>query len=381
MRYKKTLGVVALSLVFLGAAGAYFWEKAEVSDYSLPEKPLRFQDIRMASATTVTDSEGKVLDYWYQDDLRLYRPIGKIDPWLRQLVVFLEDAKFFSHQGLDLAEIKKSFQENLEKNKIKRGASTITQQVAKNLFLDQKRSILRKLYEVPWALRIEKDLTKTQILELYLNLIEWGPGIYGAEAAARHYFDRSAEALDPGQAMYLALIIPSPVRFDLLGNPRSAKNLQHRKSSLIERLVNEKKVSAEKAEELKNVGFGLVNPSISGRTYPLSHEGNYVGNRWKKSDFLKLIEKNLRPKARPKSGRVKLTLSSKVMDIVSAFELVEQPGVSARTLILSEGAKVRAFRKLPADMGLAGLEDWLQNEGSYLSLGEVEKMSWAQLLE
>ncbi len=140
-------------------------------------------------------------------------PYERISPNLRHAVLVAEDDAFFSHSGLDWDEIRESAKRNWEAGRVVRGGSTITQQLAKNLWLGTSRSPLRKLEEVILALRLERTLGKRRIFELYLNSIEWGDGVYGAEAAARRWFGRSASALNPEQGVRLAAVIINPRRY------------------------------------------------------------------------------------------------------------------------------------------------------------------------
>jgi len=146
-------------------------------------------------------------------EVRAWVPLERISPHLRNAVLVAEDARFFSHEGLDWNEIRESARRNLRARRIVRGGSTITQQLAKNLWLSGARTPWRKLEEVLLALRLERELPKRRILELYLNTIEWGDGVYGAEAAARHWFGVSAAGLAPGQAIRLAAVIINPRRY------------------------------------------------------------------------------------------------------------------------------------------------------------------------
>jgi monofunctional glycosyltransferase len=141
-------------------------------------------------------------------------PLSRISPKLRQAVVAAEDASFFTHEGFDWEGIKEAAKYNLEAGELKRGGSTITQQLAKNLYLSLERSLLRKAREALITRALEQHLTKERILELYLNVAEWGQGVYGAEAAARHHFKKSSRDLTADEAAWLAAILPSPRRYD-----------------------------------------------------------------------------------------------------------------------------------------------------------------------
>jgi monofunctional glycosyltransferase len=136
--------------------------------------------------------------------------LRRISPHLRRAVIEAEDGAFWQHSGLDLRQIRESIEVNLERGEFARGASTITQQLAKNLYLSPDRTILRKLRELMITRRLEAELTKERILELYLNVIEWGDGVYGAEAASRRYFRKPASQLAPDEAALLAGAIINP---------------------------------------------------------------------------------------------------------------------------------------------------------------------------
>src|SRR5512136_2512929 len=137
----------------------------------------------------------------------------RISPYLKRAVIVAEDAAFFSHEGVDYDELEKALEESWTTGKRMRGGSTITQQLAKNLYLSPSRNPVRKVEELLIARRLEAELSKRRILELYLNVIEWGDGIWGAEAAARAYFQKPASALGADEAALLAASIINPRRF------------------------------------------------------------------------------------------------------------------------------------------------------------------------
>jgi monofunctional biosynthetic peptidoglycan transglycosylase len=141
-------------------------------------------------------------------------PYNKISPNLKRAVLAAEDSGFTEHDGVEWDAIEKAALENLKKGKIKRGGSTITMQLAKNLFLSADRSLLRKGQELIITFMIEAALDKRRILEIYLNVAEWGEGVFGIEAAARHYYGVSARELSVEQSAWLASILPAPKRFD-----------------------------------------------------------------------------------------------------------------------------------------------------------------------
>jgi monofunctional biosynthetic peptidoglycan transglycosylase len=134
----------------------------------------------------------------------------QISPHLRRAVLVSEDSAFFDHEGIDFEQIRASLEANWEEGRFVRGASTITQQLAKNLYLSPSKNPVRKLKELLITRRLEAELSKQRILEIYLNVIEWGDGIFGAEAAARTYFGKPASALTPSEAALLAGAIINP---------------------------------------------------------------------------------------------------------------------------------------------------------------------------
>jgi monofunctional biosynthetic peptidoglycan transglycosylase len=137
-------------------------------------------------------------------------PYNRISPSLKRAVLCAEDLRFFSHAGFDEEEMKAALEDAWEEKELPRGASTITQQLAKNLYLSPSYNPLRKVKEAILTRQLENDLPKKRILHLYLNVVEFGPGIYGAEAAARHYYGRSAAGLTDRQAAELAASLPAP---------------------------------------------------------------------------------------------------------------------------------------------------------------------------
>ncbi len=141
-----------------------------------------------------------------------YVPLSRMTPDLQYAVIAAEDGRFYVHHGFDWVELQKVVQSDMAKKKLGRGASTITQQLVKNLFLGTERSVIRKGIEFTIVPIVELLLTKDRILELYLNVIEWGPGVFGAEAASEHWYGKGATLLTREQCARLASIIPNPLR-------------------------------------------------------------------------------------------------------------------------------------------------------------------------
>ena len=137
-------------------------------------------------------------------------PYGRISPNLKRAVLVGEDIDFFSHDGFDLHEVRLAVREAVDAGEVPRGASTLTQQLAKNLWLSPSRNPVRKLKEAILTKQLERDLGKKRILELYLNVVEFGPGVYGAGAASQRYFGKAAGDLDESEAAQLAATLPNP---------------------------------------------------------------------------------------------------------------------------------------------------------------------------
>ncbi len=151
-------------------------------------------------------------------------PLSKISPYLIKAVLIAEDDKFWNHEGFDYEAIQKAIEKDVKAKKFKFGGSTITQQLARNLFLFPEKSLIRKASEAVITWRMEKVLSKKRILELYLNVAEWGEGLFGAEAASRHYYGKSSSELTPEEAARLASVLPNPRRYYPAGDQRYVIN-------------------------------------------------------------------------------------------------------------------------------------------------------------
>lgn len=161
-------------------------------------------------------------------------PYSRISNNLKRAVISSEDDGFSEHEGVDWEAIQKAYEKNQKKGKVVSGGSTITQQLAKNLFLSGERSYVRKGQELIITYMLEFCMDKERILEIYLNVVEWGVGVFGAEAAAQHYYGISAAALSPSQAARLAVMLPKPRYFD----KHTGSSYLQRRSELILRRMN-----------------------------------------------------------------------------------------------------------------------------------------------
>ncbi|MEO7622621.1 MAG: monofunctional biosynthetic peptidoglycan transglycosylase [Gallionella sp.] len=160
-------------------------------------------------------------------------PYAKISNHLKRALIAAEDANFVDHEGFDWEGIQKAYAKNLKRGKIVAGGSTISQQLAKNLFLSTKRTPWRKLEEAAITLMLEVVMDKQRIFEIYLNVIEWGNGVFGAEAAAHHYFQVNASQLSASQAATLAAMVPNPRYYD---KHRDARGLLRKTDIIMTRM-------------------------------------------------------------------------------------------------------------------------------------------------
>lgn len=202
-------GLLILSLLFLLVQG---WYLAHIVAWRWVDPgSTAFMDARLAQLRETTP-EARLRQQWMD--------YAAISPHLKRAIIAAEDANFLEHEGFDWEGMQNALERNLRKGRVVAGGSTISQQLAKNLFLSGERSFIRKGQEALITLMLEGVLPKRRILELYLNLIEWGDGVFGAEAAARHYFGISAARISPSQAAWMAAIVPNPRYYD--GGPATA---------------------------------------------------------------------------------------------------------------------------------------------------------------
>lgn len=183
-----------------------------------------FMDARLASLRA-RDPKSELTQRWID--------YGRISVHLKRAVIAAEDAKFIDHEGFDWEGIQRALERNQRRGKVVAGGSTISQQLAKNLFLSGERSVLRKGQEALITIMLEAVMGKRRILEIYLNVAEWGEGVFGAEAAARHHFGTNAAALTPWQAARLAAMLPRPRYYD---RNRSTRYLEQYTERILARM-------------------------------------------------------------------------------------------------------------------------------------------------
>ena len=184
-------------------------------------------------------------------------PLSKISSYLVKAVLIAEDDKFWKHEGFDYEAIQKAIEKDLKAKKYKVGASTITQQLVKNLYLSPEKSLTRKISEALITWRMEKVLPKKRILELYLNVVEWGEGIFGVEAASRYYFGKPSSQLTPQEAARLASVLPNPRKYNPVGDQRYVTN----RSNLIYSIMIQRGIVIPEYKEIYKEDAGGFDPS------------------------------------------------------------------------------------------------------------------------
>ena len=186
----------------------------------------------------------------------------------RNAVIVSEDAAFYGHHGFDWDEMKNSFELNVEKGGFARGGSTITQQLAKNLYLSKEKSLLRKAREALITIQIEDQLSKDEILEKYLNVVEFGEGLYGIGNAAQFYFKKPASQLSPAEGAFLAFLLPNPKKYSSSFRKKQLTSFAFKQTSeIVNRLFRFKRISAAEHEaalaQVRNLFGGEAEPALA----------------------------------------------------------------------------------------------------------------------
>jgi monofunctional biosynthetic peptidoglycan transglycosylase len=184
-------------------------------------------------------------------------PFSKISPYVVKAVLIAEDDKFWKHEGFDYEAIQKAIEKDIKAKKFKFGGSTITQQLARNLYLSPEKSLVRKISEAIITRRMEQVLSKKRILELYLNVVEWGDGIFGVEAASRHYYGKPSSELTPEEAAKLASVLPNPRKYNPVGDQRYVIN----RSNLIYNIMIQRGIVIPEYKDIYKEDPGGFGPS------------------------------------------------------------------------------------------------------------------------
>jgi len=216
-RWEKIVSIILIIIVaaFVVDIGRYFFypDIKYLKKYN-PEKTafMKYREISWEQKKV----KRKIRKVWV--------PLSQVSPYVTKAVIISEDHKFWTHEGFDFEAMQMALEKNITQNKVKVGGSTISQQLAKNLFLTPEKDPIRKIKEAILTWRLEKHLSKRRILEIYLNVAEWGDGIFGIEMAARHHYGRSASQLTAREAATLAVILPNPRLYRTDGSSRYVQN-------------------------------------------------------------------------------------------------------------------------------------------------------------
>lgn len=225
---KKTLKIsfIIVALFLLVDIGRYVF----IPDVAELKKsnpiPSSFMEYRMAQWKE-EGSDKKITQKWVK--------LKQISPYVIKAVLISEDDKFWNHDGFDTKGLEDAFERNLKEGKFSAGGSTISQQLSKNLYLNPSKNPIRKIKEAILTYRIEHTLSKKRIIEIYLNVAEWGDGIFGIEAAARHYFHKSAKNLTAMEAAKLASVLPNPIIYNPIGNQKIVLKKANRLYKIMQR--------------------------------------------------------------------------------------------------------------------------------------------------
>ncbi len=247
------LGIGALCAVLLA-----FWIVLVLSD--LPDVTL-LKHYRPAAAAEVLDRNGKSLTAYFDRKFRIWIPVSSLPDIVIHAVVTAEDDTFFGHRGVNYKAAWDALVHDVQKRRFARGGSTITQQMIKNVLLTREKTITRKFKEYILARKAEELLSKRQILQIYLNEVEWGDNIFGIEAASRFYLDKHASELSAGEAALLAGMLPNPRYFNPYKRPDKAKDRQQR---VLSNMLQAKLITSE--DYSRAIGSGLnLRAESSGR--------------------------------------------------------------------------------------------------------------------
>ncbi|MEN6508124.1 MAG: monofunctional biosynthetic peptidoglycan transglycosylase [Smithella sp.] len=213
--WKKIIlwGLLGIILFFIIDIGRYFVYPNVAALKTNPPGKTAFMEYREDSWRS-QGIEKQITSEWV--------PISQVSPNVVKAVIIAEDDKFWSHEGFDFEAMQKALEKDIENKKFKAGGSTISQQLAKNLYLTPAKNPIRKVKEAILTWRIEQNLKKRRIIELYLNVAEWGDGLFGIETAARKYYGKRARDLNAREASVLAAALPNPMRFQPKGSSRYA---------------------------------------------------------------------------------------------------------------------------------------------------------------
>lgn len=320
------IGLGVLSVVGTGIVLWVWWLIHDLPD----EEAIR--RYRPHLSTEIRDMNNTLLLSLGRHRDRLWCSLNTISPWLIKAVITAEDDTFMRHSGIRMEQIRKAFKKNLKRGRYAMGGSTITQQLARNAFLTRKKTITRKIREVFLARRMERTLSKRRILELYLNVVEWGEDIYGSHTAALFYFGKSVQQLNLAEAALLAGMLPNPKYF----NPFTRLKKVEKKQRRVLRLMRSNGIISN--EELETA---LAAPIVL-------REGNdqsYFGKRRKggscfNTTLIEYLEKHIGRDKLYRGGTITVTLNR---DVQKRLEGLYGTGTHDMLLVAVDEESIRAF--------------------------------------
>ncbi|MHB8844559.1 MAG: transglycosylase domain-containing protein [Nitrospirota bacterium] len=296
---------------------------------------------RPAAASEVLDRNGSLIAHFYDRKFRLWVPITTLPDVVIQAIVTAEDDTFFGHQGVNYQAVWEALKHDVQKKRFARGGSTITQQMIKNVLLSKEKTVTRKIREFVLARKAEEVLTKRQILEIYLNEVEWGDAIYGIEAAARFYFDKHASELRPAEAALLAGMLPNPRYYNPFKRMDKARK---RQEQVLFNMFQAKLLTEDGYSQAMEMPLTLRNGSSSRFDLSRLSDGGSQPCHLKALEEL-LLEAVGEHRLYREGITVRTTIDKELQNsLVASTATGSMPGdVPERVLVMKEGMEIRAI--------------------------------------
>ena len=360
------LGIVALAVIIV-----VLWGVLVLSD--LPDVSI-LKHYRPAAASEVLDREGRVLTQYYDRKFRIWVPLSSLPDIIIQAVVTAEDDTFFEHKGVNYKATWDALVHDAQKRRFARGGSTITQQMIKNVLLSREKTITRKLREYVLARRAEDLISKRRILEIYLNEVEWGDGIYGVEAASRSYFDKHASELSVDEAALLAGMLPNPKYYNPHKRQKKARDRQERVLSnmLQAKLITSEEFTAAMEAPLK------LREERSGMVDRAGGRGRPCYQAVLEQVLLEVVGEQKLYRA---GDTIRTTLDLPLQEELARGEVIlpgQEKNVPDQITVVKEGEEVRALSCSPASETQARLVPGSSEAMAGVPAGEyaVSTVSW-----
>lgn len=337
---KVATGYIIILLLLPAFLVLAYYSSKEASSFqtvnSVLDKKIHTDKVKLSQTSFIKDGNGRIISEWYSPVNRTLLSSEEIPDFLRDVFILSEDQLFYDHIGFNLAAMGRALAINMKANDIEQGASTITQQLARNLFLTHEQSYNRKLSEILFAYQLEKIYSKEEILDLYINTIYFNNGAYGIEAAAKLYFSKSTKELSTAELLFLATIPNNPTFYDPLKHFDHTKNRQER---LIDLLVDKHFLELDVATEMK---AAEINLNLQMRTDEFPDYVTYVTNELKElisnsEGFAKKITEGADPNV------VNADLEKRVSDIVQSGIIIE----TSLNPNIQQEAKSSVMNRLP----------------------------------